>query len=361
MSQEAALDELFTTLSQTRQTNYVLISAVTFLAYDICITFDQEVKYIWQSQFSWSLKRTSRERWSLPKALYLFGRYYGLLDLLILLFGKSFSWVYTAVLIYGQSARVKASPSRSEIQRFRDRLPSLSTLSCKIYYGFYGAGGPILFVTALNILFILRIHALYNRATKMLMFLIALLFLEFTTELVIIIKETTATVHNTFEPPKGVHWPGCATTPSSFSELVGWVPAIFVSLMFFILTMVKFVLVFRSGHREWSLGKLREVKSYSPILMAFVLDGTVFFLIIFSTVLVNTITNQVLKGPLSGIAIPWTTAIYSFSASRLVLNIRSIGVRGNETTVTESISLQFRTPGAGTGFQNTVNTDAGEM
>ncbi|KAJ6451675.1 hypothetical protein C8R47DRAFT_300750 [Mycena vitilis] len=73
MSQETVLDELFTALSQTRQSNCVLVAAVTFLAFDICTSFDQEVKYIW------------KERWSLPKVLYLFCRYYGLLDLLFVL------------------------------------------------------------------------------------------------------------------------------------------------------------------------------------------------------------------------------------------------------------------------------------
>ncbi|KAJ7619851.1 hypothetical protein DFH06DRAFT_1341932 [Mycena polygramma] len=76
MSQDGALDELFMVLSQTRQINCVLISAVTFLAFDICITFDDEVQYVW------------KERWSLPKGLYLFGRYFGLLNLLISLSGE---------------------------------------------------------------------------------------------------------------------------------------------------------------------------------------------------------------------------------------------------------------------------------
>ncbi|KAJ6470728.1 hypothetical protein C8R47DRAFT_1222388 [Mycena vitilis] len=163
---------------------------------------------------------------------------------------------------------------------------------------------PILLVTALNVLFILRIHALYNRSLKMLTCLCLLFLLELSTELVSTAKEDVTVVRSAFEPPQGVHWPGCVTTASSFSELVGWLPALFVSLMFFVLTIIKFAIVFRTSHSEWSLGKLRELKSYSPILAAFVRDGTVFFLLIFSTVLVNTLVNQLFKGPYSGMFTP---------------------------------------------------------
>ncbi|KAJ7633369.1 hypothetical protein DFH06DRAFT_1222669 [Mycena polygramma] len=321
MSQEAVLDELFTALSQTRQSNCVLVAAVTFLAFDICISFDQE------AMLPVTNLHLSRERWSLPKVLYLFCRYYGLVDLLYL-----------------------ATHEGVSVKYFNPH-----TLSCHIYYGVYDSG-PVMLATTVDILFILRIHALYNRSLKMLACLILLFFGYI---LVITVKEAVTTAQNAFEPPQGVHWPGCVTIVSTFPALVGWVPAIFVSLIFFILTMVKFVIVFRTSHSEWRLGKLRELKSYSPILMAFVRDGTVFFLLYASvpTVLVNTVTDQVFKGPLSGIVLPWVTAIYSFSASRLVLNIRSISARDDQTAVAESFSMHFRTPG---DQPSSVETDAGE-
>ncbi|KAJ6506180.1 hypothetical protein C8R47DRAFT_1101497 [Mycena vitilis] len=312
MSQDGALDELFTVLSQTRQINCVLISAVTFLAFDICITFDDEVQYVW------------KERWSLPKGLYLFGRYFGLINLLISL----------SVATY--------------------EGPSVET--CRIYYGIYEAG-PILLITSLNILFILRIHALYNRGLKMLAGLIFLFFVELVSGLVLTINEAAVAVHNVTKPPQGVHWPGCATTPAIFSQLVVWVPAIFVASMFFILTLVKFVIVFQSSHSGWSIGKLREINSYSPIMVAFVRDGTVFFLLIFSVVLINTIASQALSGPFQGLFLPWLTAIYSFSASRLVLNIRGAGVLDNPTTDTESFSLDLHWR----VMHNSVDTDGEEV
>ncbi|KAJ6514436.1 hypothetical protein C8R47DRAFT_1064185 [Mycena vitilis] len=163
-----------------------------------------------------------------------------------------------------------------------------------IYYGLYSAA-PILLVTALNILFILRIHALYNRIEQRVVqahgFILrsdpcqyssacASLPSYLQTELLSTVKETSAIINSTFQPPSNVRWPGCVTTlcPTSLHCLAGSL-AIFVSFMFFGLTMGKFVIVVRAGRRKWSLAKLRELSSYSPISVAFVQDGTVLFLL----------------------------------------------------------------------------------
>ncbi|KAJ7611517.1 hypothetical protein DFH06DRAFT_1244319 [Mycena polygramma] len=212
--------------------------------------------------------------------------------------------------------------------------------------------GPILLITALNILFILRLHALYHRSLKMLACL-AVLFLR-SAGLVLTVVVTADTIRNASEAPRGVHWPGGVTTVSSFSELVAWsvltVTNLWTTAMFFILTMIKFVVVFRTGHSEWSLKKLREYKSYSPILAAFVRDGTD------TAVLVNTIATLLFKGPFMGLVLPWLTATYSFSASRLVLNIRSAAVLANPIMSPESFSLDFRRP----VMQDSLDTDEGE-
>ncbi|KAJ6467699.1 hypothetical protein C8R47DRAFT_812894 [Mycena vitilis] len=265
-----------------------------------------------------------RERWSLPKVLYLFCRYYGFLNLMLDVFVCTREGVSVEV-------------------------------NCRIYFGFYSAT-PILLATAINILFILRIHALYNRSLKMLICLCLLFILEVATDMVSTVEEATDVIHRTAGPPSGVHWPGCVTTPSSTSVLIAWLPSLFVALMFFGFTIVKFAIVFQAGHSEWSLNKLRELGSYSPILAAFVRDGTVFFFLIFTIVLVNTIATLVLKGPFNGFLLPWLAAIYSFSASRLVLNIRSAAVLENPTTVPQSFSLDFRRP----VMQESVVTEEGD-
>ncbi|KAJ3769230.1 hypothetical protein FB446DRAFT_748813 [Lentinula raphanica] len=62
---EAALQALLTVIYQQQCVKYIIVAGLTFLVYDMCINFDQEVQYIWQS------------KWSFPKCLYIFIRYYG--------------------------------------------------------------------------------------------------------------------------------------------------------------------------------------------------------------------------------------------------------------------------------------------
>ncbi|KAJ6631397.1 hypothetical protein B0H10DRAFT_2207065 [Mycena sp. CBHHK59/15] len=47
LPEEAALQELFKALEQTRTANYVAVSAIAFMAYEITSKFDMEVKHIW--------------------------------------------------------------------------------------------------------------------------------------------------------------------------------------------------------------------------------------------------------------------------------------------------------------------------
>ncbi|KAJ7150441.1 hypothetical protein C8R43DRAFT_951418 [Mycena crocata] len=106
---------------------------------------------------------------------------------------------------------------------------------------------------------------------------------ELSAELLIVIKEVIATSANAFEFPPEFGWLGCVTKKSTFSTLVGWT---------------------------------------------------------FTIVLVNTVTNVVHGDSLPQITLPWLTAIYSFSASRLVLNIRVVAKRGNTETLAESFTLR---------------------
>ncbi|KAJ3924704.1 MAG: hypothetical protein NXY57DRAFT_969251 [Lentinula lateritia] len=62
---EAAFQALQIVISQQQHVKYITVAGLTFLVYDIFINFYREVKYIWKS------------KWSFPKALYVFIRYYG--------------------------------------------------------------------------------------------------------------------------------------------------------------------------------------------------------------------------------------------------------------------------------------------
>ncbi|KAJ3993907.1 hypothetical protein F5050DRAFT_1904448, partial [Lentinula boryana] len=60
---------LFQAISSNQAAICSNVAALTILLYDCLLTFDNEVKYIWKSQ------------WTIPKVLYLFAKYYGLAHL----------------------------------------------------------------------------------------------------------------------------------------------------------------------------------------------------------------------------------------------------------------------------------------
>jgi len=61
----AALNALLVAVQQTQIVNYIEVSAVAWLLYDMCLTFGRELKLIWKS------------KWSFVKVLYILSRYYG--------------------------------------------------------------------------------------------------------------------------------------------------------------------------------------------------------------------------------------------------------------------------------------------
>ncbi|KAJ7489374.1 hypothetical protein FB451DRAFT_1553204, partial [Mycena latifolia] len=160
-----ALTELFTAILQNRQNNYSNAAALTVLVYDIFLTLGDEVTYIWGA------------RRSFPKTLYLFGRYYGV--------------GYLTVLLSVGTNR------------------NLTVTVCKGYFWYYGFGGSVLFTSMVNVIFVLRIHALYNRGRKILVFLIFLFTCELTGELLITTVALKRTSQHASVNPPGIPLPGC--------------------------------------------------------------------------------------------------------------------------------------------------------
>ncbi|KAG6371895.1 hypothetical protein JVT61DRAFT_8901 [Boletus reticuloceps] len=63
---EQEVAQLVVDIGQNLTNNYIAMSSICFLVYDILINLDKEVEYIWKA------------RWTASKALFIFGRYYGL-------------------------------------------------------------------------------------------------------------------------------------------------------------------------------------------------------------------------------------------------------------------------------------------
>ncbi|KDR65769.1 hypothetical protein GALMADRAFT_284123 [Galerina marginata CBS 339.88] len=241
------LQALYDALRLTRDANYSLAAAVTFLVFDIFMTLSDEVKYIWGS------------RWSFPKFLYLMGRYYGLIYLVIRLGVETHS--------------------------------NLSVPVCKAYYWYYVMGGDILFTTIVNVIFVLRIYALYGRSRKVLLVFVVLCL-------------------------------GCLTNPQPRKPtLISWVPCICVAWAFFLASLLRLRNSFRSAR---VLRGAMSGEQKPTLVMTLIRDGTIYFCLILSILVVCTsltVTNSG-NGQLYTMASPWLIVVYSFSATQLILNLR---------------------------------------
>jgi len=278
MASAAQLAILAQALTDVRIVSYSNASALALLSYDILITLSEEIEYIW------------RTPWNIPKFLYFIGRYY--------------------------------APIHIGVTLIVDKQLGLSVSFCKHYWVFWDIT-PILYSTLLNIFFVMRIHAIYNRSVKVLGVLIALLVVEFGAELGVIVVVIKETIRTTFVLPPMIGYPGCLGVPSRMMNLFAWIPAIIVALTFFIMTVVKLVVITRTeAHGGRTVFGMKYPGSLPPLLIAFFRDGALFFLLIFAILLVCTCTSLAFNGPLAVVAFPWLIVIYSFAATRLLLNIR---------------------------------------
>ncbi|KAF8997629.1 hypothetical protein BDQ17DRAFT_1428965 [Cyathus striatus] len=257
------------TLNQMRSSNYSALSALTIMLYDTIITFDREYVHIWKA------------KWSLPKVLYFCIRYYGI--------------CYVGVTV---------------IITTRMNIP---IDACKRYLWWTSLGGPIVFTTLVNVVLILRLHALYNQNRKVLLFLGLTILTEFSIELYTSIKTSLMTTSAVFSAPFGLPFTGCLTTVETKYTLLSWIPCLVVAFVFFFMTAYQFFrTIQKSEGRLWGFWRM---KSFSPLLLAFFRDGTVFFFVIAVTLLVCTLINTLVVGPFQGVFVPCAYTYFHITIS----------------------------------------------
>ncbi|KAI6046800.1 hypothetical protein EDC04DRAFT_3086221, partial [Pisolithus marmoratus] len=241
---EEQLPLLFTALYQIRVLNYVTLSSAAFLVYDVLINLDKEVHFIWryyhntdETPISWPY----RLRRILVQALFIFGRYYGLLYLVV------YFVVYNH---YGLSVSLYA---------IIYWLPGLLLL---LHSAYIPSAGEILYTTLVNIILVMRLNALYRVVygmeglKKYQFFLAAVVITELVIELSTSISAATWSHDKVVEPPAGVPWPGCllSESPNNTLMLPGWIVAILVATTLFGLTLH---LLFSS--MRWRLKSFRDL------------------------------------------------------------------------------------------------------
>ncbi|KAF9467037.1 hypothetical protein BDZ94DRAFT_99052 [Collybia nuda] len=279
------LKVLFGVLKDRRTVTYSNVAALTILWYDTALEMSREVEFIW------------RAKWSFPKALYIIIRYYGLFHL-------------------GLTGIVETRTN-------------IGAKVCRAYIWGISIAGAIVFSTLVNFVLLLRVHAIYGQSRRVLCFLVIVIMAEFATEFYITFKVILGTTFAQIAAIESL-FPGCIVQSSELHlTLVCWIPALLISVLFFTMTIWKFYISFRDEQKltlQWG-------QALSPMLTAFIRDGTVFFLLIAVVLLACTVTTATLRGPLLSFFVPWLLGVYSFAGSRLILGLREAALKeGNEKT-----------------------------
>ncbi|KAI6042303.1 hypothetical protein EDC04DRAFT_3139279 [Pisolithus marmoratus] len=316
---EEQLPLLFTALYQIRVLNYVTLSSAAFLVYDVLINLDKEVCHVTfqsttsrarlhlaQVHFIWRYYHNTDEtpiswpyrlRRILVQALFIFGRYYGLLYLVV------YFVVYNH---YGLSVSLYAINIGSVW-----RTLTVSSGSCQGFYYYYILAGEILYTTLVNIILVMRLNALYRVVygmeglKKYQFFLAAVVITELVIELSTSISAATWSHDKVVEPPAGVPWPGCllSESPNNTLMLPGWIVAILVATTLFGLTLH---LLFSSmrwrlkSFRDLTISNIKEeIRSIQPTTQMLIRDSVLFYIpilamLVASVVVVSTVYNSFL-------------------------------------------------------------------
>lgn len=302
---EEQLQFLYTTLYQLRALNYVTLSCVAFLVYDILTNLDKEVHYIWRYYHNTDETRVSwrrKLRRALVQVLFIFGRYYALLYLV----------GYFAVY----------------------NLQGLSIPFCQGFYYYTVLAGQILYTALVNVILVMRLNVLYQifhgieGLHKYQFFLGAVVVVEFLIELAIGISASTWIREHVVEPPAGIPWPGCIMDkkPNLALTLPGWIVASLVATTLFGLTLQ---LLFSSMRwrprslRDFTLSNMREeIRNIQPATLMLIGDGVLFYIPMFVVLVVSSVIATIYRTYLSEITTPIIMALYSFCSSRFIIHTR---------------------------------------
>ncbi|KAF9012003.1 hypothetical protein BDQ17DRAFT_1420402 [Cyathus striatus] len=297
-----------------RVVNYVEVAALTALLYDVTLTFTREVIFIAIIQLH---KATETEvgnflsaKWSFAKILYLLTRYYGL------------AFLIAKTII--------------------DVQLNLPAEVCKTYFYWSAGASEIVFTTLVNLILVLRLHALYDRNPKVLLFLCVAVSGEFAAEFYVSVRTAIDTSKHVISAPFGLPFAGCLTLDGERPyTLAAWVPCIIVASIFFSMTLYKVIQKIKLQ------GNIRSISSIqiSPLLAGIFKDGTIFYLIITIALIVNTITVSSLSGPYIAICRSWLFSLYSISGCRLILHLREIAYsKSKHSGWSETISANVFQP-----------------
>ncbi|KAM5533502.1 hypothetical protein V8D89_012839 [Ganoderma adspersum] len=245
-----ANQDAFAAIAQTEGAARSGVAALTLLAWDVLTTLDDEVKLIWRSQ------------WTLPKALYLFVRYFSLTTLILDITRSVFPCMPWLV------------------------FEMLATLLVEL---------------AAQIIMILRVYAIYATKKRVLRVMLG----------GFAVQVTLMVVSLGISMPKIMAGFYCKAADLPAEMVLFSTASIVYETFLFGLMMVG---VTKSGKDNFGDATLMNV---------LVRDGTLAYVGIFMVMMLNTILFTMAPTTLVLIGFPWVLSIVGVAGSRLILNLRA--------------------------------------
>lgn len=297
---------MYDNLRQIRLVNCVAISCAAFVAYDILSNLDKEIPLIWRYYHNTNNdEHTSGRRRALHilvQTLFVFGRYYALLYLVVF-------------FVVNNSL-------------------GLSVSFCKAYFCYFIFGGELPYTTLVNVILVIRLNAMYQilhgtqGLRKYQVFLVSVAIAEFAAEFAVGAVMAIWMVPRTVKPPAGIPWPGCTLSENVNDALTlpAWGTAILVASIFLGLTLRLLYSTMKLRFRRFgnfTLSNIKgELRNIQPITQTLVRDSVLIYFPIFGILVSSVPIMVVYNSALATVTVPIISALYSFCASRLIIHTR---------------------------------------
>ncbi|KAH7922221.1 hypothetical protein BV22DRAFT_1037747 [Leucogyrophana mollusca] len=266
-------------MSTDRDLTSISVSALSFLSWEICITFKDEVELIW-----------SKPATSLVKWLFLLARYVGLASLLYVLIPDIQQFVEIAMGVCLFSAT-----------RLLGVYVGGSTIGCKGLLVLRVTMSQVL-VTLIELIFMLRVHALYNRDRRM---AVCLGFLAVSGMIVAIVGLSHTVANTQFDEM-------CSVTHIDSSMAYFGFAFVFIEGILLLLTILRCIHTFRAS------------KKLAPIVTLMLRDGTLGFLALIAVLMPTSILLVVWHGAQLSFITPWFCAVLSCAGCRMIISLQRL-------------------------------------
>ncbi|KAF8492880.1 hypothetical protein JB92DRAFT_3100265 [Gautieria morchelliformis] len=251
---------LATLVSAERIVNASCFASLAFLLYDHVLTFDTEIRLVWNYPGH-----------TFGKGLFLFNRYFG--PFTLILYISMYTW------------------------------PFVSLKVCTDYHWVEIVSEVIAIVTSQSIL-MTRLYAVYERNIKLLVLFGILFVAEFSGSLAVV---DTGFPQSIPGPPW--IWAGCYVGPQPPLYFLTWIPPL----------ICESILCFLMLYKAWTKYKNN---CDSSLLRLIIRDSVLYFLTMFAIFLINCLAWALASQNYLQVALWWSIALPCSLCSRLLLNMR---------------------------------------